>query len=317
MFINCPAADIPPPAAASFAASSGAEVFTAAIADLALRAMLAEVNLSPKPGLVDRLNNGAHKDMCLADFHRSAYAIHAELPQFIRAGAETAALPAEVILPRLRPIGLKAEAAMFCATGGVNTHKGSIFSLGLLCAAAGRLRQNSISLTAENLCRTAAAFCRGITARELGQITALTAKITTAKLTAGQRLYRELGLTGARGQAEAGWPLVLRHALPAYRAARAAGAAQEPALLNILLLLMARNGDTNLAARGGKAGLLWAQNQAQMLLAKGGIRTCGDYAALHKFNQQCTERNLSPGGSADLLIITWFLAHLPNCPSNI
>ena len=112
-----------------------------AYATLAWRAMLTEVNLSPKPGLVDRINNGAHKDMALEDFHRSAEAIQAWLPRFIEYGAFSAQLAPEEVLKGLRPLGMACEADMFRATAGVNTHKGSVFSLGLLCAAIGRLHQ--------------------------------------------------------------------------------------------------------------------------------------------------------------------------------
>lgn len=94
---------------------------------LAWRAMLTEVNLSPKPGLVDRLNCGAHKDMSLTDFHRSALAIQAWLPRFIEYGACCAQMPADAVLNGLRPLGMACEADMFRATAGVNTHKGSIF----------------------------------------------------------------------------------------------------------------------------------------------------------------------------------------------
>ncbi|EBJ0752093.1 triphosphoribosyl-dephospho-CoA synthase [Salmonella enterica] len=220
-------------------------------ADLAWRAMLTEVNLSPKPGLVDRLNCGAHKDMALADFHRSAEAIRHWLPRFMEYGASCTRLPPESVLAGLRPLGMACEAAMFRATAGVNTHKGSIFSLGLLCAAIGRLYQLRQPIAAETLCATAADFCRGLTTRELRQ--------NNLQLTAGQRLYQQLGLTGARGGAD---------------------------------------------------GLRWLQQQAAVLLHQGGIRTPDDLVYLHRFDQQCIERNLSPGGSADLLIVTWFLAQI-------
>lgn len=153
-------------------------------ADLAWRAMLTEVNLSPKPGLVDRLNCGAHKDMALADFHRSAEAIRHWLPRFMEYGASCTRLPPESVLAGLRPLGMACEAAMFRATAGVNTHKGSIFSLGLLCAAIGRLYQLRQPIAAETLCATAADFCRGLTTRELRQ--------NNLQLTAGQRLYQQL-----------------------------------------------------------------------------------------------------------------------------
>ena len=185
--------------------------------------MLTEVNLSPKPGLVDRLNCGAHKDMSLTDFHRSALAIQAWLPRFIEYGACSAKMPADAVLTGLRPLGMACEADMFRATAGVNTHKGSIFSLGLLCAAIGRLHQQQQPITPETICTTAAHFCRGLTEREL--------RNNNQQLTAGQRLYQQLGLTGARGEAEAGYPLVIRHALPHYRDLLAEGRDPELALL--------------------------------------------------------------------------------------
>lgn len=269
---------------------------------LAWRAMLTEVNLSPKPGLVDRFNCGAHKDMSLTDFQRSASAIQPWLPQFIEYGAGSSLLPAEAVLEGLRPLGIACEADMFRATAGVNTHKGSIFSLGLLCAAIGRLHHQHFPVTPETICTTVANFCRGLTWRELSN--------NNQHSTAGQRLYQQLGLTGARGEAEAGYPLVIHHALPHYRARLAEGRDPELALLDTLLLLIALNGDTNVASRGGLTGLRWIQQQAHTLLQQDGIRSYADLDYLYQFDQQCIARNLSPGGSADLLIVTWFLAHL-------
>lgn len=272
-------------------------------ADLAAQAMLAEVNLSPKPGLVDRFDSGAHRDMRIADFYRSISALRAELPAFILRGAASAQQPSQSVLPALRMIGLRCEAAMFTATKGVNTHKGSIFSLGLLCAALGRRAAKGQAIEAAALCRSAAAYAEGITERELRR--------NNSGRTAGERLFQQLGLSGARGQAEAGWPLALELALPHYRACLTAGQTEDCALLNALLALLAYNDDTNIAARGGAAGLHWLQNKARHLLAAGGVKNNAGFSALRRLNADCIRRNLSPGGSADLLIITWFLAHLP------
>ena len=249
---------------------------------LGWRAMLTEVNLSPKPGLVDRINCGAHKDMALEDFHRSALAIQGWLPRFIEFGACSAEMAPEAVLHGLRPIGMACEGDMFRATAGVNTHKGSIFSLGLLCAAIGRLLQLNQPVTPTTVCSTAASFCRGLTDREL--------RTNNSQLTAGQRLYQQLGLTGARGEAEAGYPLVINHALPHYLTLLDQGLDPELALLDTLLR--------------------WLQREAQTLLQKGGIRTPADLDYLRQFDRECIERNLSPGGSADLLILTWFLAQI-------
>lgn len=274
----------------------------AGFCELAWRAMLTEVNLSPKPGLVDSFNCGAHKDMELEDFHRSADAIRQWLPRFMESGARHASRPAHEALADLRVIGMGCEADMFRATAGVNTHKGTVFSLGLLCAAIGRLSQQQQVISPEAVGQTVANYCHGLTSRELQN--------GNAQQTAGQRLYRQMGLTGARGEAEAGYPLVLTLALPHYRARLAAGSDPELALLDTLLVLMANNGDTNVASRGGSSGLQWLQQHAQTLLRHGGIRSADDLRHLHEFDRLCIERNLSPGGSADLLIVTHFLSGL-------
>ncbi|AKA37633.1 triphosphoribosyl-dephospho-CoA synthase CitG [Yersinia ruckeri] len=275
-------------------------------AEMAYFALLAEVNLTPKPGLVDRFNTGAHRDMNLNDFYRSADAIAPWFPRFIEQGIANRHLDGEAALCALRPLGLACENAMFAATNGVNTHKGSIFSLGLLCCAIGRLLATGVDISAEVVCQEVALLCRGLTERELRR--------KNLQQTAGQRLFAHHGLTGARGEAESGFATVLTHGLPVYRRRLHLGADQECALLETLLHLMAVNGDTNVVSRGGMAGLFWLQRKATEVLTHGGINTPWDKAQVRLFDTQCIARNLSPGGSADLLILTWFLAHLPNQP---
>ncbi|WP_283604379.1 triphosphoribosyl-dephospho-CoA synthase CitG [Serratia proteamaculans] len=273
-------------------------------AHAAYRALLVEVNLTPKPGLVDRHNNGAHRDMNLGHFYRSARAIGIWLPRFIRQGRDDAFRPAAEQLLRLRPLGLACENHMFQATGGVNTHKGSVFSLGLLCAAYGRCDQQQRHIDAKTLCAEVATMCDGLVARELQQHNALQ--------TAGQRLFAEHGLSGARGEAESGFERVINGALPLYRQRLNAGCDEQTALMDSLLWLMAHNDDTNVASRGGIEGLHWLQQRAAGLLAQGGAQGERGIQRLRQFDADCIMRNLSPGGSADLLIVTWLLAQLPN-----
>ena len=109
------------------------------IATLAADALRSEVWLTPKPGLVDSINNGSHSDMDLPLFLRSIDAITPWLHQFYALGQQDFLQPRQAMLMRIRPTGIACEQAMFCATQGVNTHKGGIFSLGLLCTAAGRI----------------------------------------------------------------------------------------------------------------------------------------------------------------------------------
>ncbi|CAB5540845.1 triphosphoribosyl-dephospho-CoA synthase CitG [Providencia hangzhouensis] len=269
---------------------------------LAWHAMLAEVNLTPKPGLVDRHNTGAHKDMALTDFHLSANAIAIHFPRFLQAGAQYKDCPIEQLLPLIRPIGIDCEKSMFRATKGVNTHKGSIFSLGLVLTVIGRLIAQQQFVSPESVSLLVASMCKGIT-NELKQ--------KTENPTAGRRLYQEHGLTGARGEAEGGYSLVIKHSLPYYLQQLTKGKLADIALLDTLILLMSLNDDTNIVNRGGVKGLTWVKQRAKQLLISG-INTDDDLVKVKQFDSECIQLNMSPGGSADLLILTWFFARLPN-----
>lgn len=274
---------------------------------LAWQAMLAEVNLTPKPGLVDKHNTGAHKDMALTDFHLSANAIAKHFPRFLHAGAQYKSLSLESLLMKIRPIGLDCETAMFQATQGVNTHKGSIFSLGLVLTAIGRLIALQQPILPQKISQLVAGMCAGIT-DELKQ--------PTHQPTAGRRLYEQYGLTGARGEAEGGYQLVIEHSLPYYLQQLAKGKPNDIALLDTLILLMSLNNDTNIVNRGGISGLTWIKQRATQLLNVG-INTHDDLTKVKQFDNECIVQNVSPGGSADLLILTWFFARLANQNFNL
>ena len=276
------------------------EALALAVGAAAHQALLKEVELTPKPGLVDRANRGAHRDMDLHTFHASAAALEPWFPAFVRLGASGRALPPRAFLARLRPEGMACEAAIFAATGGVNTHKGSIFSLGLLCAAAGRLGRAETGA----LCREVARLCAGLVEEELTR--------EAPVRTAGERIFRQHGLPGVRGEAASGFATVRAHALPAFRTRLEEGATEELALTQALLHLLAVNPDTNLVARGGLEGLAHVQARASALLHAGGIRLPDLHARLEAFDRDLIARNLSPGGSADLLAVTWFLSRFPD-----
>lgn len=259
---------------------------------LAAQALRVELDLTPKPGLVDRANNGSHQDMDHALFLASIAAITPWFTVFAQAGAAWAHKPAGEQLRRLRPMGLACEQAMFTATAGVNTHKGGIFSLGLLCFAAGRLQEQGHLLSAEALCQEVSHLCRGLVARELAG--------RSPAITAGEKQFRQYGLTGARGEVEQGFHTVRRAVLPFWHQEQG-----DRRLHNALLRLIAANRDSNLVSRGGIAGLRYAQDYAARLLASG-----WDNGALCEMDQAFITRRLSPGGSADLLAIAWVLAAL-------
>jgi len=273
------------------------------IGQFAYQALLAEVRLTPKPGLVDQRNSGAHRDMDLSMFERSADAIAPWLPRFVTEGREHAWAPAHTFLSLIRPAGLLCERAMFQATAGINTHKGSIFALGLLCAVIGRLQTRGEPVCTEWICREVASICHDLVEQEL--------RCKHNPQTAGERLFRERGLTGARGEAASGYATVRRHALPVLRSMRQAGVDGEMALLQATLLLLAFNNDTNLVSRGGMEGLTYVRDCAQRLLRQGGVFHPAWRQRLESFDDDLIARNLSPGGTADLISVAWFLSCFP------
>ena len=255
------------------------------ISRLAVQSLLCEVYATPKPGLVDQKGSGSHRDMDLFTFLSSAASLWPYFRRCAALGSESDA--PEALFPKLRQAGLEAEETMLRATGGVNTHKGAIFTLGLLCGAAGMLSPEDWN--PEVLCSLCAQMTHGLTQRELGK--------KEAPRTAGERIYQQHGIPGARGQAEAGFPGALL-GLKALETCLAEGLSLNDALCRSLLAIMAATPDTNLIHRGG----MEAQNWVWEILT-----TDPDPASL------CPEfekRNLSPGGSADLLAAACFLHFL-------
>ncbi len=260
----------------------------------AVRALLYEVAVTPKPGLIDRLNSGSHRDMDMYSFLASAASLYPYFAECVKIGRETADRPAPETFAALRCPGKLAEAGMLKATGGVNTHKGAIFTLGLLCGAMGRLDREKWR-EPETLLAEVAAMTAGVEkeleAAEIAQ-------------TAGERFYRRYGVTGVRGQAAAGFPTVLQYGLPVLENGLAAGKTQDEAGAAALLHLLAHTPDTNMIARGGYEKAAEKQKELQTLLAG---TPYPDRAALEALDRDYIAENLSPGGSADLLALCWLL----------
>lgn len=269
------------------------------IASRAYTALTQELSTTPKPGLVDRNNRGAHKDMGPREFFASANALRPFFCRMAEEGYLSRDLPAQETFCRIRPIGTEAEKAMLQATGGANTHKGAIFSLGILCAATGRLSPEN--WMPETICAEAEIMTKGIVARELSGVTAETAT------TAGQRIYAQFGVAGARGEAEAGFPSVLQVGLPRIEDGLQRGLSFNDAGAAVLLHLIAAQDDTNLIHRGGR------QLQLEIRQMLGELLVNDPYpneATLLELDSKFVEKNLSPGGSADLLALTYFLYFL-------
>ena len=134
-------------------------------ARLAVRALLYEVTTTPKPGLVDRRNSGSHRDMDVFTFMDSAAALYPYFEACTRTGRETAEQPAPETFAALRPLGCEAEGEMLDATGGVNTHKGAVFSVGIVCAALGRL-DRSFWVDAARVLSEVSAMTVGLTEKD-------------------------------------------------------------------------------------------------------------------------------------------------------
>ncbi|HWT97410.1 MAG TPA: triphosphoribosyl-dephospho-CoA synthase MdcB [Terriglobales bacterium] len=261
------------------------------IGDLAVTCLKLEVATYPKPGLVSHVDNGAHHDMDATLLNRSAETLRPFFTDLAAAGAAGAGMD------RLRAIGIAAEREMLLATGGVNTHRGAIFGLGLLCAAAGFRETYAADHT-------------------LG---ALIAQVWGHDILAGPQPLRShgaeagrrYGVGGARMEAAQGLPAVYDIALPALRAARTIAAGdEEAARVQACLQLIAQVADTNMLHRGGSEGLAFAQGEAEAFLAQGGIAAADWRDNAMAIHRAFTARNLSPGGCADLLAMALFVERL-------
>lgn len=166
-------------------------------ARLAVRALLYEVTTTPKPGLVDRRNSGSHKDMDVFTFMDSAAALYPYFEACARTGRETAEQPAPETFAALRPLGCEAEGEMLDATGGVNTHKGAVFSVGIVCAELGRL-DRSLWAEAARVLAEVSAMTAGLTEKDFAGVTAENAATVGQKLYIPVRYHRCAGAGGSR-----------------------------------------------------------------------------------------------------------------------
>ena len=267
------------------------------VARLACQALLYEVAVTPKPGLVDRANSGSHRDMDFFTFQASAAALWPYYETCARIGMETRQLMPEETFARLRGPGMLAESEMLRATNGVNTHKGAIFSLGILCAALGRLGWECADQP-RLLLKECSRMTVGLVEKDFGELTEETAQ------TAGQKLYLRYGITGIRGQAEAGFPAVLTVGLPKLEAGLARGLSINDAGCAALLAMLAAATDTNMIARSSYETQQRIAEETAALLQK---TPFPEESVLKQMDEAFIARNLSPGGTADMLAMTYFL----------
>ena len=273
---------------------------SAACGNCALRSMLYEVSVTPKPGLVDRSGNGAHTDMDFFTFLDSTAALAPEFSEMFRIGWKYCSKTPEELFEALRLRGLEAEAQMFRSTHGINTHKGLIFSFSLLCGTLGSLygddplRKPTISALLQK-CAGLASFSQKDFIR------------TDSFETHGLVCYRNYHASGIRGEAASGFPTVMNISLPIFKKSLENGYSVNDASVITLLKLIAETQDTNMLHRGGENRAESARKRAAELLLLAPEKIS---AAVEILDQEFINENLSPGGCADLLAITLFLQFL-------
>lgn len=262
----------------------------------AVQSLLDEVCTTPKPGLVDRRNSGSHRDMDIFTFLASSAALAPYFRECAEIGMNTAAFSPDETFRRLRIAGLQAEQDMYAATHGVNTHKGAIFTIGLLCGAAGRLWDPEKHWNEGELFQEVSAMTADAMREDFAHI---------VDETAGQRLFRQYGIRGIRGEAAEGLPSVANIGLPTYQKYLAQGMDRNFAGAVTLLHLIANVTDTNMISRGGPERAKIAAEKAASLLSAGPTTE-----AIEELDDWFIHENLSPGGCADLLAAVYFVHRL-------
>ena len=271
------------------------------IGTMAYRALLEEVYTLPKPGLVDPYSNGAHTDMNVASFERSAKALK---PYFVTMALEGERLweAPPVLFETIRRIGILAERAMYQATGGVNTHKGLVFHLGILCGAAGACHRSFGRVTLKQLMEMEQAMVRNVLVKEVQNMETFVSK--------GEKNLQKYGLTGARGEAISGYSSVFKISLPVMTMGLYNGQEWNRIKLETLFHLMSQVDDSNILSRHNPGVLSQVKKIAAEFLKAGGAYRKESIDLLKELDKWFVKKNISAGGSADLLAVTIFLTLL-------
>jgi triphosphoribosyl-dephospho-CoA synthase len=261
------------------------------LASLAQQSLIAEAELTPKPGLVDRRGSGVHSDLSLTMMRRSALAIEPYFREMASLSGGTR--PSQTAREQLAAIGRNAERAMLMVTGGSNSHKGAIWILGLLISAAAV--EDEVDCTASGIAATAQV------------IASFEDRAAPRLVSHGDIVARRYGVSGARGEAVHGFPHVIDVALPTLRRRRTQGATEVTARLDTLLSIMSCLEDTCLLYRGGITALTAAMEGALAVESAGGVETESGRQQLQLLDRRLLDLGVSPGGSADILAATLFL----------
>lgn len=275
-----------------------------AVTQAAQKALLYEVSCYPKPGLVDPIDCGSHDDMDFFTFVDSAVVLYPFFSSFINEGYRNRNLSATKLFSMIRPIGIEAEKRMMDVTFYVNTHKGAIFSLGVLLSAYGSLMNDyEYAVPFEKLFEKV----KEMLSRLLDDFSTSKEK-PESEWSFGERLYHNFGIEGIRGEAYRGYKTVTNIALPFYLNSKLA---LNDKLIDTLLMILFWTEDSNLIKRSNDVTI---HQKIKVVVDEyfclGGISTVKGKEYLIKINEVFKENHWSIGGSADLLILTIFLADL-------
>ena len=254
-------------------------------------ALLEEVYTTPKPGLVDQYDTGAHTDMDYQLFEKSAAAITPYLKQMFFTGLEWNQSPSD-LFRAIRKTGIYAEKAMFRATDGV---------MGILSASAGKMYAEYGYFPISRILQFTSEMTKEVLEREFHRME------KKEPDTYGEKLYRKYGERGIRGQAQLGFPVLALTAYPNLSYSRRHGYDLNKSNINTLLCTITKLNDTNVLARSSYSDLKWLKHKALRSLKRGGAFTASGMKQLIEMNQECIWRNISPGGSADILAAAIFL----------
>lgn len=265
------------------------------ISSFALQAIFYEVSCFPSPGLVSPVSNGAHQDMNYFTFIDSAVVLSKYLALFVQQGYSNQAF--KEIFNNIRAIGIEAEKDMFKKTKGINTHKGMLFLMGIACAAVGKaVYEKKAFGEVRDIIKK---MTEGLVEKELLTLA------NKLELSHGEKIYLKYRHEGIRGEVERGIPTVFQYSLELFK--QNADLSMNDRLVHTLIGLMAKCDDTTIIHRHNIETLESVKEKARYIIEIGGMKSTQGRSQIEKMCQEFNTKNISPGGSADLLGITVFL----------
>lgn len=265
------------------------------ISEFAIQALIYEVSCYPSPGLVSPVSTGAHKDMNFFTFVDSTSVLSKYFMLFVQEGYSDKEY--KEIFKRIRVIGIEAEKAMFMKTKGINTHKGMLFLIGVICAAIGKVFKEKKEFG--QIRDVIKEMTKGIVDKELGNLK------NGNELSHGEKLYIKYNTEGIRGEVERGLPTVFEFSLDWYKQSKDLNINDR--LVHTLIGIMQSCDDSTIIHRHSIEVLNEVKKRSKEIISIGGMRSEEGRIIINNLCEEFVKRNISPGGSADLLGVTIFV----------